>query len=104
MPERANPPLTATEKRALHMVRALVQGIDLETDHVEAIEALDHAVATVLLTVCAGNHRAAATLLNEALVPRIEERLAASAVRTSHRNARNRPQAETPPATSGETP
>ena len=62
-------------KRALAAARLIFDGRDPKSDFGAVLVTLEHAVATVLLTVMRDPAKAAA-LLNEGLVPGVEERLA----------------------------
>lgn len=69
-------------QRALAAAKALLDGRDPRTEFAEVLTTLEHLVALVLLSVTPNDHRKAAEVLNEALVPGIEERLACSSART----------------------
>jgi hypothetical protein len=61
--------------RAFNAAKAIVDGRDLSADGSMILVTLEHAVATILLAVM-GDPRKAVGLLNEGLVPGIEERIA----------------------------
>ncbi|MGV0909227.1 hypothetical protein [Martelella sp. FOR1707] len=68
-------------RRALDASKAIVDG-RWPTDNMPSIMVtLEHVVATVLLATCDCDARKAAGLLNEGLVPRVEERIALYASR-----------------------
>jgi len=66
-------------RRAAAAAKALIDRRDPRTDTAAILVTLDHAVATVLLIAMDGDARKAAAMLNEGLLPAVEERLMKSA-------------------------
>jgi hypothetical protein len=62
--------------RALSAAREVVDGRDFEADMPAILVTLDHVVATVLIAVMGNDARKAAEMLNEGLLPAVEERIA----------------------------
>lgn len=70
---------TETKKdviRALHAINAIQDGRSFEKKHGEIMVTVETVITTVLLRVCNGDPRFAASMLNEGLVYAIENRLA----------------------------
>jgi hypothetical protein len=63
-------------QRALAAVKAMVDGRDPNTDYGAILVTAEHAFAAILLACMNKDPRKAAQMLNEALVPGIEQRLA----------------------------
>lgn len=82
----AHMPSTATTETARDTDRALAAAREIfderdGADHAAIMVTLEHAVATVLLAAYGGDARKAAGMLNEGLLPRVEERIALYAAR-----------------------
>ena len=72
-------------QRALAAAKKIIDGRDLGTEHGEILVTLEGAVTLVLLAVMGGDHRKAAAMLNEGLVPGVEGRIALSSSRRASR-------------------
>lgn len=68
-------------RRALLAAQAIFDGRHRDEDGSSVLVTTEHAVATVLLAVFKNDAAKAALMLNEGLVPGIEERLAAYAAK-----------------------
>lgn len=62
--------------RAFAATKCLVDGRNPTTEFSSILVTAEHAFAAVLLACMGGDHRKAAKMLNEGLVPGIEQRLA----------------------------
>lgn len=62
--------------RALAAAKAIIDGRDTVKDASKILVTAEHAFACVLLATHGGDPRKAAAMLNEALIPGIEQRLA----------------------------
>lgn len=62
-------------QRAFAACKAIVDGRDPSSHSSEILVTAEHTFAVVLLAACGGNARMAAAMLNEGLVPGVEERL-----------------------------
>lgn len=62
--------------RALAAAKAIIDGRDPVKDMSSILVTAEHAIATVLLATHNGDPRMAARMLNEGLIPGIEQRLA----------------------------
>lgn len=70
--------------RALAAAKAILDGRDPVDKQSQILVTAEHAFATVLLACMGGDSRKAAAMLNEGLLPGIEERLAYYASKGSH--------------------
>lgn len=71
--------------RAMAAVRALMDDRDPRTDMAQIMVTLETVVAVTLTAVCQGDHARGAALMNEGLVPGVEDRLMAAAARARDR-------------------
>lgn len=62
--------------RALNAAKAIVDGRDPADDYGKILVTAEHAFATVLLACMGGDARKAVGMLNEGLIPGIEQRIA----------------------------
>lgn len=69
-------------QRALAAAKHIIDGRDPDSDGSSILVTVEHAIATVLLAVCK-DPRIAAGMLNEGLIPGIEERLSLYASKRS---------------------
>jgi hypothetical protein len=69
---------------AITAAKIIFDGRDPVANVSEILVTLDHLVATVLLVTMNLDHRKAVAMLNEGLVPGVEERLALHASKGSH--------------------
>jgi len=63
-------------QRAFAAARSIIDGRDPEQDQAGILVTLEHLVATVLLATHNRDHRKAVAMLNEGLLPGVEDRLA----------------------------
>jgi hypothetical protein len=68
--------MSRDSRRAVEAAKVLLDGRDPVTDFASVLITLDHLVATVLLVTMGNDHRKAVGMLNEGLVPNVEERIA----------------------------
>ena len=68
-------------KRAIAAARLIIDGRDPSASMGEILTTLDAVVSLILLAVMDNNERLAAAMLNEGLVPAVEQRLALAASR-----------------------
>lgn len=68
-------------QRAIAAAKLIVDGRDVEADYSAILVTLEGLVALVLLATMGQDHRKAAAMLNEGLMPGVEERIAVSASR-----------------------
>lgn len=69
-------------QRALAAAKSIIDGRDTERDGSSILVTVEHAIAAVLLAVCK-DPRIAAGMLNEGLIPGIENRLSLYASKQS---------------------
>lgn len=68
--------------RALAAAKAIIDGRDPVAQQSSILVTAEHAFATILLACMGGDPRKAAAMLNEGLIPGIEQRLAFYAAKT----------------------
>ena len=69
-------------ERAIAAAKAIVDGRDPVTDRASILVTAEHAFAAVLIACMDRDPRKAAAMLNEGLIPGIEQRLALYAAKT----------------------
>ncbi len=62
--------------RAIAAAKVILDGRDPIQDRSQVLVTLDHLIALVLLVAMDNNPRAAAAMLNEGVIPHVEERIA----------------------------
>jgi hypothetical protein len=77
--------MSRDSQRAIAAAKVILDGRDPATDGASILVTLDHLVATVLLVTQGLDHRKAVGMLNEGLVPHVEDRIALHAAKRGGR-------------------